>query len=173
MLQWADLAHIQLNNHTIAKLEYLQGKIYDHENNEYLFCFIVCFGVLSTFYDLDLDLRLDLDLDLKFEVFKLFCLHLDIPYLDLLLSRDLDLSLDLSRDLDLSPPRDLDLERDLDLLPERLFSSVSLILRPSNSVASSLSSAYSMSDLEPNSTIPSPLLMWWVLVYVISPACLM
>merc|ERR1712013_634568 len=155
MLQWADLAHIQLNNHTIAKLEYLQGKIYDHENNEYLFCFIVCFGVLSTFYDLDLDLRLDLDLDLKFEVFKLFCLHLDIPYLDLLLSRDLDL------------------ERDLDLLPERLFSSVSLILRPSNSVASSLSSAYSMSDLEPNSTIPSPLLMWWVLVYVISPACLM
>jgi len=120
------------------------------------FCFIVCFGVLSTFYDLDLDLRLDLDLDL-----------------DLLLSLDLDLSLDLSRDLDLSPPRDLDLERDLDLLPERLFSSVSLILRPSNSVPSSLSSAYSMSDLEPNSTIPSPLLMWWVLVYVISPACLM
>merc|ERR1711970_1411256 len=89
-----------------------------------------------------------------------FCQHFYDLDLDLRLDLDLDLDLLLSLDLDLS----LDLERDLDLLPERLFSSVSLILRPSNSVPSSLSRAYSMSDLEPNPTIPSPLLMWWVLV---------
>ena len=88
---------------------------------------------------------------------ELNCSISDQRYLDLPLSFDLDL--DLSRDLERSPPRPRDLLWDLDLERECLFSSVSLILRPSNSVPSSLSNAYSMSDLDPNSTIPSPLLI--------------
>merc|ERR1711971_451484 len=93
--------------------------------------------------------------------------------LDRLLERDSDfaeegdLSLEerrlLSRDLDLDLVLDLflDLDLDLDLLPP---SSTSLVLRPSSSSPSSLSKAYSMSLLLPNSTMPSPTLGWLVFV---------
>ncbi len=90
------------------------------------------------------------------------------------LERLLLASLDLDRDLERERERERDLERDAERpppprappppLPPR-FSAVSLILRPSNSVSSSLSKAYSRPRLSRNSTILN-----WKLAKIIEKA---